>query len=151
MLFAGAPRVDPTGWRKRSEHCDTARSMVDSPPPSDRRVGERHLACFPAALERPDGAHRPSIIHDLSESGALLLVRTSKIAVGDEVKLQLYISNDPKTFRPAAGRVVRIEDIPLGDGGLWRSRVAVQFSELLTMYADEIKSFRERAERLRMG
>jgi hypothetical protein len=123
--------------------------MSDSAPPSDRRSGERHLACFPAALERSDGAQRPSIIHDLSESGALLLVRTSKIAVGDEVKLQLHISPDSDSFRPAVGRVVRIEEIAPSDVGLWRQRVAVQFNEPLTMYAEEIRRFRETAEALR--
>jgi hypothetical protein len=124
--------------------------MSDSAPPSDRRSGERHLACFPAALERPDGAQRPSIIHDLSESGALLLVRTSKIAVGDDVKLQLFISDSPDTFRPAEGRVVRVEQVPAGDAGPWRQRVAVQFSEPLTMYAEEIQRFHEAAERFRI-
>jgi len=92
-----------------------------APPPSDRRIGERYLACFPASLERSDGEQRPSIIRDLSESGALLLVRTTKVAVGDEVRLQLYIADDASTFRPATA---------------------------LTMYADEIRLFRERAERL---
>ena len=125
------------------------KTMDESDPPSDRRAGERHIACFPAAFVRPDGAQRLSIIHDLSESGALLLVRTSKIAVGDEVKLQLHISPDPDAFRPASGRVVRIEDIAPSDVGLWRQRVAVQFSEPLTMYAEEIRRFRETAEALR--
>jgi hypothetical protein len=69
--------------------------MSDSIPiPSNRRTGNRHLACFPASLERPDGAQRPSLIRDLSESGVLLLVRTTKIAVGDQVKLQLFIAED---------------------------------------------------------
>ena len=63
--------------------------MGDSVPPSDRRRGERFLACFPAEVQRPDGENRPSILRDLSESGALLLVRTTKLAVGDDVKLQL--------------------------------------------------------------
>ncbi len=123
--------------------------MSDSaPPPSNRRVGERYLACFPAALTRPDGEQRPSIIRDLSESGALLLVRTTKIAVGDEVTLQLYITEDATTFRPAKGKVVRVEDLSPGDAGPWLRRVAVHFDEALTMYAQEIASFRERAERL---
>lgn len=122
--------------------------MTDSVPPSERRAGARHLACFPASLERPDGEQRPSIIRDLSESGALLLVRTTKIAVGDEVKLQLYIADDPATFRDATARVVRVEDLVPGDAGPWLRRVGVQFDAPLTMYAEEIKSFRERAERL---
>jgi hypothetical protein len=118
------------------------------PPPSNRRIGERYLACFPAALTRPDGEQRPSIIRDLSESGALLLVRTTKIAVGDEVTLQLYITEDAGTFRPAKGKVVRVEDLAPGDAGPWLRRVAVHFDEALTMYAQEIASFRERAARL---
>jgi hypothetical protein len=122
--------------------------MADSVPPSNRRAGERYLACFPAALERPDGEQRPSIIRDLSESGALLLVRTTKIAVGDEVKLQLYIAEDATTFRLATARVVRVEPLSPGDAGPWLRRVAVHFDEPLTMYAQEIKSFHERVERL---
>lgn len=122
--------------------------MADSTPPSERRVGERHLACFPAELERPDGEHRPSIIRDLSESGALLLVRTTKISVGDEVRLQLYIAEDASTFREARARVVRVESLAPGDAGPWLRRVAVHFDSPLTMYADEIKSFQERVERL---
>lgn len=122
--------------------------MDELEPPSDRRAGERHLACFPAALERPDGEHRPSIIRDLSESGALLLVRTTKIAVGDAVKLQLYIADDASTFREAQGKVVRVEQLSPGDAGPWLRRAAVHFDEPLTMYAEEIRSFQERAERL---
>lgn len=123
--------------------------MDDEPvPPSDRRIGERHLACFPASLERADGEQRPSIIRDLSESGALLLVRTTKVTVGDEVKLQLYITEDATTFRPATAHVVRVEPLPPGDAGPWLRRVAVHFTEPLTMFAEEIRLFQERAERL---
>jgi hypothetical protein len=123
--------------------------MSDSaPPPSDRRSGERHLACFPASLERPDGEQRPSIIRDLSESGALLLVRTTKIAVGDRIKLQLFIADDGKTFRPASAAVVRVEELTPGDAGPWLRRVAVHFDQPISMYAADIAAFHERALRL---
>ncbi|HEY5243302.1 MAG TPA: PilZ domain-containing protein [Polyangiaceae bacterium] len=122
--------------------------MPDSDPPSNRRAGERHLACFPASLERPDGEQRPSIIRDLSESGALLLVRTTKIAVGDLIKLQLYITDDPTTFRLATAKVVRVEDLVPGDAGPWLRRVGVQFDEPISMYAADIAAFHERALRL---
>jgi hypothetical protein len=122
--------------------------MDEPEPPSDRRAGDRHLACFPAALHRPDGEQRPSIIRDLSESGALLLVRTTKISVGDRVKLELYIADDVSTFREAQGQVVRVEHLAPGDAGPWLRRAAVHFDEPLTMYAEEIRSFQERAERL---
>src|SRR5580704_6670684 len=109
-----------------------------APPPSNRRVGERYLACFPASLERPDGEQRPSIIRDLSESGALLLVRTTKIAVGDAIKLELYITDDAKTFRVAQAKVVRVEELAPGDAGPWLRRVAVQFEAPISMYAADI-------------
>ncbi len=119
-----------------------------SPPPSDRRSGERHLACFPVALERSDGAQRASVIRDLSESGVLLLVRTTKIELGERVRLQLHIAEDAETYRTAEGRVVRIEEPSAAETGPWLRRVAVQFDEPLTMYATDIAAFRERAERL---
>jgi hypothetical protein len=122
--------------------------MADSVPPSDRRAGERYLACFPASLQRPDGEQRPSIIRDLSESGALLLVRTTKIAVGDPIKLQLYITDDATTFRLAEAKVVRVEELVPGDAGPWLRRVAVQFDAPLSMYAADIAAFHERVTRL---
>ena len=75
-------------------------------------------------------------------------MRTTKVTVGDEVKLQLYITEDASTFRPATAHVVRVESLPPGDAGPWLRRVAVHFTEPLTMYAEEIRLFRERAERL---
>jgi hypothetical protein len=122
--------------------------MADSTPPSERRTGARHLACFPASLERADGTQRASLIRDLSESGVLLLVRTTKIAPGDRVKLQLYIAEEADTHRAAEGRVVRVEELEPGDAGPWLRRVAVQFDEPLTVYAADIKAFHERAMRL---
>jgi PilZ domain len=123
--------------------------MADSaPPPSDRRIGERYLACFPASVQRPDGEQRPSIIRDLSESGALLLVRTTKIAVGDPIKLQLYIADDTSTFREAQAKVVRVEELVPGDAGPWLRRVAVQFDAPISMYAADIAAFHDRALRL---
>lgn len=122
--------------------------MSDSVPPSNRRVGERYLACFPASLERPDGEQRPSIIRDLSESGALLLVRTTKLAIGDHIKLQLYIADDATTFREVQAKVVRVEELAPGDAGPWLRRAAVQFDAPISMYSADIAAFHERALRL---
>ena len=44
-------------------------------------------------------------------------MRTTKVAVGDEVKLQLYIADDASTFRDATGHVVRVEQLAPGDAG----------------------------------
>ena len=122
--------------------------MSDTQPPSDRRAGVRYLACFPASLHRPDGEQRPSIIRDLSEVGALLLVRTTKISIGDAIKLQLYIADDATTFREATAKVVRVEALVPGESGPWLRRVAVQFHTPISMYADEIAAFHERARKL---
>jgi hypothetical protein len=118
------------------------------PPPSDRRGGERHIACFPAYLEREPGSQRTSMIRDLSVTGALLLGR-HEIPAGEHVRLQLFILEDINQFRAASGKVVRSE--PLGDDavGLWSYRIAVQFDEPLSMYEEEIRALTEREARLR--
>ena len=123
--------------------------MTDSTaPPSNRRAGERHFACFPASLERPDGEQRPSLIRDLSETGVLLLVRTTKIAVGDKVKLQLYVTEESDAPRLAEGQVVRVEEVDPGDAGPWLRKVAVHFVGAISVTAADIATFKERAVRL---
>jgi len=118
--------------------------MADSVPPSERRTGNRYLACYPASIVRGDGQERQSLIRDISVSGVLLLVNTSSLKPGDAVQLRLFITDDFTTFRPAGGRVVRIEDLP--EGSLpWTHRVAVQFDELLVGYSAEIDAFKERS------
>jgi len=120
--------------------------VSDSSPPENRRIGERYLACFPASLTRSDAKQRLSLIRDLSESGALLLIATTKIVVGEE--LSLYIADDASLFRTTRAKVVRVEELTAEEKGLWLRKIAVQFDEPLTMYAEEIATFRERAERL---
>jgi hypothetical protein len=125
--------------------------MSDSdsgPASSNRRSGDRYLACTMASLERPDGEQRPALVHDLSESGALLLVRTTKITVDDEVGLHLQAVQTGDGTRVAQGVVVRVEELSPGDAGPWMRRVAVRFREPLRMVASEIEGFRQRAQRL---
>jgi hypothetical protein len=101
-----------------------------------------------ATLERPDGEQRPALIHDLSESGALLLARTTKIWVDDEVTVSLQAPEGGDRTRTALGVVVRVEALAPGDAGPWMRRVAVRFHEPIPMYASEIEGFRRRAQRL---
>ena len=100
------------------------------------------------SIDRPDGQQRPALVHDLSESGALLLVRTTKISVDDQITLHLHISDDAKRSRIAQGRVVRVEEVGPGDSGPWLRRVGVRFDRPLEMHETEIEAFRKRAERL---
>ena len=125
--------------------------LSSSQPPAeapDRRLDARHLACFPASIERVDGEQRVAIIRDLSESGVLLLIRTTKLEIGDRVVLQLYIAEDSETFRPATGHIVRIEELEPAATGPWMVRVAVHFDEPLPVGDADIVAFRERVERL---
>jgi hypothetical protein len=106
--------------------------------PSERRIGVRHFACFPAHIARPDGEKRTAMIHDLSVSGALLVVR-AQLKVGDVVSLQLYVTGDPDSrTRVTHARVVRVEPLEPGAVGIWSHRVAVQFDEELTDFQAEI-------------
>jgi hypothetical protein len=116
--------------------------------PSERRIGVRHFACFPAHVERPDGAKRAAMINDLSVSGALLVVRT-KLEVGDHVSLQLYVTGDPDAkSRATSARVVRIEPLEPAAYGPWSHRIAVQFDEELKDFEPEIKALEERQRQL---
>jgi hypothetical protein len=124
-------------------------SDSDTPPPaSNRRSGDRYVACALASLERPDGEQRSALIHDLSESGALLLVRTTHVSVDDQVIVHLPVNEAGQIPRVLHGVVVRVEELKPGEAGPWLRRVAVRFHEPLHMYAAEIEGFRRRAERL---
>ena len=101
-----------------------------------------------ASLERPDGEQRPALVHDLSESGALLLVRTTKVEVEDHVGLHLQSSEGGEGERVAQGVVVRVEALAPGESGPWMRRVAVRFAQPFRMRETEIENYRRRAERL---
>jgi len=84
-------------------------------------------------LTRSDAQQRPSIIRDLSQSGALLLIATTKIVVGERLKLDVYTADDTSTFRTTRAKVVRVEELKAGERGLWLRKIAVQFEEPLTI------------------
>jgi hypothetical protein len=100
-----------------------------------------------ASLERPDGEQRAALVHELSESGALLLVRTTRINVKDEVVLHLHEVHVGETSM-ARGVVVRVEELPAGESGPWLRRVAMRFLKPLQMRDTQIEGFRRRVERL---
>jgi hypothetical protein len=112
---------------------------ADSLTPSERRLGYRYLSCFPAYLERQEGGKRAAMIHDLSVSGALLLVR-SKLDIGDTVRLKLFFNGDMESGREAVARVVRVERLSDPFAGPWSDRVAVQFDEELLGVDGEIEA-----------
>lgn len=115
-------------------------------PPDDsreRRVDERHFACFPAHIQRTGGSTRMALIHDLSVSGALLLTR-QRLAVGDEIRLSLYLRDDTTEARPAIGGVVRVEPLSAERAEIWHYRVGVQFVEPLRDCEAEIKDIEAR-------
>jgi hypothetical protein len=120
----------------------------DQEPGSERRIGIRHFACFPAHVQRADGATRTAMIHDLSVSGVRLVVGTT-LHVDDRISLQLYVNGDPESpTRATPGRVVRIEPLEPSAVGPWTHRVAVQFDEPLTDFQDEIKALAEHQRKL---
>jgi hypothetical protein len=122
----------------------------DSEPdtPSDRRIGVRHFACFPAHVQRPDGATRTAMIHDLSVSGGRLVVGTL-LHVDDRISLQLYVNGDPESpTRATPARVVRVEPLEPSAVGPWTHRVAVQFDEPLTDFQDEIRALADHQRKI---
>lgn len=109
---------------------------------SDRRGGERHLACFPAELTTDQGGQRSALIRDLSISGALLLTR-ARINVGDAVHLSLHL-RDGGEPRAVTAKVVRHERRSIELAHPWTKAVAVQFDEPLTELEAEVKALAER-------
>jgi hypothetical protein len=115
---------------------------------SERRIGVRHFACFPAHIERSESGKRVAMIHDLSITGALLVVR-AELALGDVVSLQLHVTGDPGSrTRATHARVVRIEPLEPLERALWSHRVAVQFDSPLTDFELEIEALATRQRKL---
>jgi hypothetical protein len=117
---------------------------AEAPPNSDRRQGVRRVTCFPGYVDHEDD-RLTSLISDLSEGGALLLVGEPDWGVGDEVRLELFVALDVKTPRIAFGRVVRIEPIPLDRASLWSHEVAVAFDPHIVLSAAELESLEKQA------
>lgn len=115
----------------------------DSLTAAERRLGVRHLACFPAYLQRDDGTSRVSMIRDLSATGAQLLVR-AEVKVGDLVRLKLFIHGDINEAREVSGRLVRVEKLDDPFAGPWSLRVAVQFDDELSDMLPEITALAQR-------
>ncbi len=124
---------------------DSEGKQGDVPPDSghERRVDERHFACFPAHIQRPGGSTRMALIRDLSVSGALLLTR-QRLEVGEEIRLSLYLSEDVRDARPAVAHVVRIEPRTEDRAEVWHYTVAVHFKVPLTDCAAEIEDLERR-------
>lgn len=108
-------------------------------PPSDRRVDERHFACFPAHVKRPGGSTRMALIRDLSVSGALLLTR-EKLAVGDPIELLLYLTEDMDQPRRVNASIVRVEARDGPRAEIWHHSTAVHFDEPLVDCQAEIEA-----------
>jgi hypothetical protein len=97
--------------------------------PVERRTGTRRPMQIVAMLHRPDGRATPSFLRNVSESGALLLVRTRKVAVGDAIRVEVQLGSEVE--HTVKGRIVRVEAVE--DSLLWANRVAVRFDEQLPL------------------
>jgi len=110
--------------------------------PFERRLEPRHLACFPAHIETPEGVPRSALIRDLSLSGALLLTR-AKLRVGDAVKLSLHLREGGVPFA-TTGHVVREERRPSEMAHPWSRALAVHFTTPITEIEVDVKALAER-------
>lgn len=118
-------------------------------PPSERRRGVRHIACFPGIVEDEDAAKRTAMISDLSEVGASLLTRGAPVGVGEVLQLELHVLFDSDEVRLAAGRVVRVAPLPDARSSFWTHQVAVEFDERLAFTPAEVDALEKRKAMLR--
>ncbi len=114
-----------------------------APKPEDRREETRHIACFPAHIQRDGGSTRSALIRDLSVTGVFLLTR-AKFEVGAPIRLNLYLSESVKEPRVATGRVVRFQKRGRELAELWPYGVAVQLDEPLRDCEAEIRDLEAR-------
>ena len=126
------------GNMSKEDRDDPPADPLDLAPPSDRRIGQRHLACFAAEIqmERWNGA-RTAVIRDLSVTGALLLT-SAKVKVGESVTLNLYIMGD-ETMHTVTGKIVRHERRDLATAGLWPYSIGIHFDAPLDELETQIK------------
>ena len=80
-------------------------------------------------MERSDGEERLSLVRDISETGARILVASRKVAVGDVVHLSLWLTDREATRVDA--RLLRVGAADCG--APWRSEIAVQFDAKLQL------------------
>jgi hypothetical protein len=124
----------------------------DKAPPkaANRRVSDRHFACFPSLIGTPaDGVvdDRIVMICDVSVTGARLFTRNAEVLIGQRLDLDIFSSDDPKAPpRPVVAHVVRVEELDFQ--GLWTHSVAVKFDKPLTDFEAEIKAIAARQAKL---
>lgn len=116
--------------------------------PSERRIGTRYLACFPAYVEQPEGRRRTALIHNLSTSGALLLTQRA-FEIGETIRLELFITPDNlQNSVHVTAHVSRLEVIPIQRADVWSHRVGVHFDAPLDAHESEVKDLAERQKQL---
>ena len=92
-------------------------------PSNERRSAARREVAVAATLERADGQQRLSLVCDISETGARLLVASRKVAVGEKVYLSLLFADGASTAVDA--RLLRVQAAE--GAGPWKTEIAVRF------------------------
>lgn len=110
--------------------------------PNDRRQGPRHNASIPAYLDTA-GHRKTAVTWDVSISGALLLTRATP-AVGERVRLELFLFEDADRSQPAEAEVTRVEALGPERGGSWSHQVAVRFATPIPSIEGELVATEER-------
>src|ERR1039458_6909530 len=95
------------------------------PQSSERRSETRREVEVAAMLERSDGQQRLSLVRDISPTGARLLVASSKVSVGDAVRLSLFFGGSRAPDAVTSARLLRVS--AADDAGIWKSEIAVSF------------------------
>ena len=90
---------------------------------SERRSAARREAAVAATLERADGEQRLSLVCDISETGARLLVASRRVAEGDKVHLSLLLADGAST--EVVARLLRVRAAE--GAGPWKTEIAVRF------------------------
>ena len=112
----------------------------------DRRSARRYLACFPVMFKPSSGAERLGVFRDVSLTGGMLMTEVP-LPVGDNIRLELYLSKDESRARLTTAHVVRVLR-RTARNSFWRYDAAIEFEAPLMDAEGEVKDLSDKQHKL---
>ena len=113
----------------------------------ERRRRDRREVAAVASFGEGDDVH-VGVIRDISLSGMRVLCN-AKLAVGDELPVEIQFSQDPDIRCFVDAKVVRVDRLSQSDMDVWHYSVAFAFDGELVDNAEDVDTLAERLFRSR--
>jgi hypothetical protein len=103
---------------------------------SDRRFSTRRPTIIAVEIDGTERKGRLGVSRDTSQTG-MLMATPSRFEIGEELSLKLFVNH---TCEEVRGRVIRVETTPMKGNEIWRYRLAVEFTEPLSIPVNALPS-----------